>query len=131
MHLFDPNLDHDYYFKLLLIKRSRTPNQLLDVPLHTVNSAKFKLHRYRLRQIPAQITRNLHRFVALGTPYLSRLPEDLVPSWQSAARKRSLNSLLSRTVSRNCRMRSHWVSFDAGVLRHQVARSALILSQMK
>jgi hypothetical protein len=36
MHLFGPNLDHDYYFKLLFIKRSRTPNQLLDVPLHTI-----------------------------------------------------------------------------------------------
>ena len=36
MHLFDPFLDHDYYFKLLLIKRSRTPNQLLDVRLHTM-----------------------------------------------------------------------------------------------
>jgi hypothetical protein len=36
MHLFDPNLDHDYYFKLLLIKRSRTPNQLLGVVLHTI-----------------------------------------------------------------------------------------------
>jgi hypothetical protein len=28
MHLFDPFLDHDYYFKLLLIKRSRTPNRM-------------------------------------------------------------------------------------------------------
>lgn len=36
MHLFDPFLDHDYYFKLLLIKRSRTPNQLLDALLHTI-----------------------------------------------------------------------------------------------
>jgi hypothetical protein len=36
MHLFDPNLDHDYYFKLLLRKRSRTPNQFLDVLLHTI-----------------------------------------------------------------------------------------------
>jgi hypothetical protein len=37
MHLFDPFLDHDYYFKLLLlIRRSRTPNQLLDALLHTI-----------------------------------------------------------------------------------------------
>jgi hypothetical protein len=36
MHLFDHNFDHDYYFKLLLIKRSRMPNQLLDVGLHTI-----------------------------------------------------------------------------------------------
>jgi len=29
MHLFDPFLDHDYYFKLLLlIRRSRTPNRM-------------------------------------------------------------------------------------------------------
>src|SRR5690349_17531003 len=37
MHLFGHNCDHDYYFELLsLLKRSRTPNQLLDVRTNTI-----------------------------------------------------------------------------------------------
>jgi hypothetical protein len=36
MHLFGRNCDHDYYFELLVMRRSGTPNQLLGVLLHTM-----------------------------------------------------------------------------------------------
>ena len=36
MHLFGHNFDHDYYFELLSVKRSGTPNQFLGVLLHTM-----------------------------------------------------------------------------------------------
>src|SRR5437867_8450270 len=49
LHLFDPFLDHDYYFKLLLlIRRSRTPNQLLDALLRTITISGLSCVRTEL-----------------------------------------------------------------------------------
>jgi hypothetical protein len=62
MHLFDPFLDHDYYFKLLLIKRSRTPNQLLDALLHTIAISGLSCVRTEL-------------FHLLVVPFLAHHPE--------------------------------------------------------
>jgi hypothetical protein len=48
MHLFGHNLDHDYYFELLRVRRSGLPNQLLDVLLHTIACSELARVRTEL-----------------------------------------------------------------------------------
>ena len=58
MHLFgSQTANHDYYFELLLLKRSRTPNQLLDVRLNTMTISGLSYVRTEL--IPLLIVPSL------------------------------------------------------------------------